>query len=374
MEVKIITRHAIANFGSILQSIATSSYFEAKGYNTQIIDYISKDEMPFRNTLNFLKNNKKWNSNIFKKIIYFVLKYPEQILLYHYYNGIRKKLLKLTRRYNSTKKLERANFGECILCAGSDQLWGPMPNGKLDYNYFLRFNSSLPKISFSSSIGRLSSSIDDVKDDLKAFSLITTREESAAKKINELIGDKAFSILDPTFMIGSEFWKKEISNYKRIVNEKYILVYKLHSNSDFDKYINSFSIKTGIKVVYVSPSLSTIMEKGKKYCLIHPYKFLSLIRDAEFVLTDSFHGTCFSLLFNKQFFSFLPKVTSTRIKELLKCVGLEFRIINNDNYDEKSYIDYIDVDKKLNNLINKYDELYVNELQNNCNKYFDLNN
>ena len=118
--------------------------------------------------------------------------------------------------------------------------------------------------------------------------------------------------------------------------KKYILVYQLHDNKSFDKYAKEFSKKTGLKLLRISPSIYHITRSGKLIYLPNQYEFLSLFQNAEYVLTDSFHATVFSIIFNRKFVDILPGKTSARITSILKLTGLQDRILT--KYDDFSFI------------------------------------
>lgn len=110
----------------------------------------------------------------------------------------------------------------------------------------------------------------------------------------------------------------------------------MHDNKSFDKYAKEFSKKTGLKLLRISPSIYHITRSGKLIYLPNQYEFLSLFQNAEYVLTDSFHATVFSIIFNRKFVDILPGKTSTRIISILKLTGLQDRILT--KYDDFSFV------------------------------------
>lgn len=365
MKIYVITRHSIINHGSILQAYATQKFFENLGYKCEIIDYVNSFEK-FPNYVKSLLNiNEKWNKDFIHRLIYKLVKYPSYYKGYFKFKKYRKKLLTLTNEMNSIEDLNRLDFKDSILCSGSDQLWGPLSNGSFDDAYFLNFGEKTPKFAYSSSIGRKVEFDDRIKGYLSAFNFITTREKTSTNYIKSFYSKEIATIYDPTLMLKNEFWEDFISNYK--LNGEYILVYKIHDNPSFDLFIKKFSKEKKLKIRRIINSYEELLLRGKSEFLVSPHSFLTLIKNAKYILTDSFHCTQFSIIFNKKFLVFSPGVTNVRINDFLSDLNLQYRII--DNHDSDSTI----IDEQINyNLINKKindnREIYTKYIYQNLNK------
>lgn len=362
MKINVITRHSIVNYGSYFQTIATQNFFEENGYECNIIDYISKDETILGN----IKVNSRKRKGI-KKILYPLLKFPDEFLKTKKFYKFTRKNMNLTKRFSSHKDLKGYTFSD-LLCSGSDQLWGYMPNGKIDDAYLLNFKKEQNKcISFASSFGRTDFKEEEwnhIGNELKKYSVISLREAALVNKINHDYSLKSFSILDPTLMVKPEFWFGQCSKVKRVIKNKYILVYQLRSNSNMDNYIELVSHKLNLKVIRISTQVYDIFKKNT-LVLKKPEIVLSIFKDADLVITDSFHATILSIIFNKQFIDVLPPNTSLRIVDLLNTLNLNGQIIKSyDDFDMlNNKIEYELVNDKLEKLRIKYKNEYLKQLE-----------
>ena len=352
MKVDVITRHSVANYGSILQSYATQKAIEKLNHKCEIIDYTRLDEQGKNKAKTLCKKSKMWNKNFLTRFLYYVIQTPNYLFSYNKFKKFRSKLLNQTAtEYSSVEQLKNNLPDADVFCAGSDQIWGTIGNQPCDSAYFLDF---VPKnfkcISYASSIGRdkISPEIEkNIKEFLPRFSSILVREKSAVNIIKNEGIDNVELVLDPTLLLSREEWNtlcKGISHKK-----KYVLVYQLHENKKLQKYAKRFAKKVGLPLVRICPTAQNLARGGKLVFLPTPQEFISYFRDAEYVVTDSFHGTVFSIIFNRKFIDILPDITSTRITNILSLLKLENRILN--SYDDFSLVDK-DIDYiKVNNIL-----------------------
>lgn len=336
MKVGIITRHAIANYGSILQSYATQRVFEKLGVEAEIIDYVREEERSEKLVETYMKNSRIWNRNIITRLIYKCIQTPNLKRMETEFKKNREKYLKITnKRYTDFKEdIPTAD----IYCTGSDQVWGQIGNEKFDKNYFLDFVPKGKKcISYAASFGKANIS-DELKDRLpklmEKYSTVLVRENTAVD-ILESCNIKSSLVLDPTLLLCKEEWEKLCKDkYKK--DKEYILVYQLHHNKYFDKYLKKLKKSTGLEIYRVSPSYYFKYKIGKFVYLPSLEQFITLFSNAKYVVTDSFHGTVFSIIFNKPMIDILPSQTGTRIESLLTLFGIEERIVK--DYDDLNII------------------------------------
>ena len=147
MDIKVITRHAPSNYGSLLQSIATITTLERLGHKCEIIDYIRDDEHGLSAVKTNLNNKQRWSGNSLKKLAYIVLRYPEEKKAELNFREMRRKYLKLTQLCRTHDDLKRLDAD--IFMTGSDQVWGPTLNGHYDEAYFLSFVKDKRKIAYA---------------------------------------------------------------------------------------------------------------------------------------------------------------------------------------------------------------------------------
>ncbi len=328
MKVLVITRHAVANYGSLLQAIATQRVLEDMGHNCLIVDYIRADESILKIEPSLLKGKQNWNSSTIKRLLYLALRQPESIAAGLSFANERNRYLNLTRRYTSFEELCTDLPPADIYMTGSDQVWGPMVLDDCDRAYLLSFApDNSKKIAYAASFGREVSSEEAEKvfcAELAEYSWLGVREDSAVKRIADW-GYESTQVLDPTLLLDRREWDSFTSS-KSIGD--YVLVYQIHNNKLVDDCACDVSKRLGTKLVRVSPVLHQITRPGKFKYLPKVDEFLSLIKKAKCVVTDSFHGTVFSLLFNVPFVEILPaNGTSERNESLLRMTGLSHRAV-----------------------------------------------
>lgn len=270
------------------------------------------------------------------------------------------KMFHFSKSYNTMKQIcEQGDYTDVLV--GSDQLWLPV-NIVADY-YTLNFvPENVNKISFATSFG-VSEIPEKYKEQyrnfLKRIDNLSVREDKGVKLVKELTGREATLVCDPTLLFDKEEWM-EIQKEEPIIKEKYIFCYFLGKTIEYRKFAERLKEKTGYKIVSLN-HLDEYVKYSDKFADeapfdIGPSEFLNLIRNAEFVCTDSFHGTVFSLINHKKFFVFRrypnqSKVsTNSRLDSLLKIVNLSDRMLEGEESVEKlieKEIDYEVVDEKL---------------------------
>lgn len=344
MKIDIITRHSVPNYGSILQSYATQKAIENLGHESEIIDYTRYEER-YQNLANTLMKGKKWEKNFLLKFIYRAIQTPNYAKMYKTFSKYRKGFLKETEQeYGSIKELVENPPKADIYCSGSDQIWGKIGTADYDEAYFLEFAKGKKCISYAASFGKteLNKELDkNLNRLMEKYSKILVREESAKKLLQNKNIKNVEQVLDPTFLLSTEEWK-ELAKKGKSSKQKYILIYQLHDNKEFNKYAKEFAKKKKMKLLRISPSLYHCARSGKLVYLPTQYDFLAYFANAEYILTDSFHATVFSIIFNKKFIDVLPSnKTGTRIESILKVFNIKNRIL-------KQYDDFESIDESIN--------------------------
>lgn len=330
MDIKVITRHAPSNYGSLLQAIATQTILERLGYRCEIIDYVRSDEQGFRGVITALNGKKKWKDNFFKKLFYIGLRYPDEKIAEVKFRKMRSGYLNLTERCSTLDGLSKLDAD--IFMTGSDQVWGLTLNGCYDEAYFLTFVKDRPKVAYAASFGRTDfapSFICDYRRMLSSYSAISVREDSAVDMLKEWDIACAGQVLDPTLMLTADDWGRYSANTAG-ENKKYVLVYQIHNDRRLGCYAKRFANHVGLPLVRVSPSLHQISREGKLKLLPGLAQFLSYIKNCTYLITDSFHGTAFALNFGRLFMEILPNnKTDSRNMSILNLTGLTNRIVTN---------------------------------------------
>lgn len=342
-KIGVITFHDYDNYGAILQSYALQECIKRFGAEPEIIDYNCKYiSNPFQ--LKRLKNNGFFNyiygaignicyiprrrkCNLFRKN----MRYSEPVN--------RETVHKLDGKYD-------------VYIAGSDQIWDYHLTD-FDKTYFLDFVTKGKKCSYAASIGEHLPAQEyqkEYSDLLNGFDQIFVRENYGAQVVEELIDKKVECTCDPTLLLSGDEWEKVITADAR--KEDYILVYQLGVNPSFVNFVKRLKKKTGLPVVYIPFPLVGAL-KCKFQLTIGPDEWLNLFRGAKYVVTDSFHGAVFSLLFHKEFFVRVDgHHVNKRVQELLTRLDITERIISDDLTDEMltQKVDYDVVDDKLQSI------------------------
>jgi len=353
MKVSIITRHSIPNYGSLLQSYATQKTFEKLGFDAEILNYIRYDERGKQSIWTNCHIGKNGLVNKIKRMIYFALQYPNWRTGLKAFENFQKQYLRLSNTtYGSIDELKDNLPNADIYVTGSDQVWGVIGQSEYDPAYFLKFvPEDKRQIAFSASFGKTALTkelTDGLEELLKNYSSILVREKSAVDIIEQYTNKTAKHILDPTLMLDKNEWGS-LCEKTGLEGTDYIFVYQLHHNKEMEKYITRVQVETGLPVYRAHPSFFYALKPGNFIHLPTPGQFLSYIKNAKYIITDSFHGTVFSLIFNKQFVDILPELTGTRIISMMDLLGLKNRILTdlNDFSWLDQTIEYSEVNQKI---------------------------
>lgn len=350
-KIGLMTWFSYDNFGSLLQCRATMETVKKLGYDIELVNYLPKDAYSKQKDYSTLI--KEYSKKIIKK--FFVKNKKLNI------NNMRlfRDNLKKSKITNTKSELFLLNNVYDAFICGSDQIWAPTC---YDENYFLSFvKEDYKKIADAPSIGLPVIENEFVKENMKTliskFTHLSTREEQGAKIIENLTRKKAKVVLDPTLLLTKEEWKQDMVDIKY---SNYVLTYFLGDNNKY--YIESQKIAKNLgKRLLVIPTKSKYL--SKKECLLDdlgPKEFISLIDRADLVLTDSFHGTIFSINFHRPLIVFKRFTDNnlsqnSRIYNILEKLDLK-KLIFDDNsgsiIDFNKSIDYNLIDKKLNILRN----------------------
>lgn len=350
MKAAVITRHGISNYGSLLQAMATQQVIEDLGHTCEIIDYIRNDESYMQHEKTLLKRKPEWNANPIKRMMYLAVRQPAGIAAGKYFEKAQKKYLNLSKRYTTWEQLDRDRPKADVYITGSDQVWGPVENGSYDSSYCLSFTEeSDRRIAYAASFGHtdMTPELENYyKKWLSRYESIAVREDSAVEILRNM-GIQAVQVLDPTLLLDAAYW----SRYTQpIREEKYLLIYQLHNDRRLDEYAEKAAAATKLPLIRISASLHQISRKGKFVWLPETGQFLSYIKNAECLITDSFHGTAFAINFHTPFVEVLPdNNTGTRNMSILKMTGLTDRILTsgNDTALAERKIDYTEADRIL---------------------------
>lgn len=324
MKIKTITCHDVYNVGASLQAYALAQYLNSLGHETKIIDYKPGYLIHYKLT--------GVGSPIYDKPIlreaYQLAKLPGRIKARFSrrkkeFDSFTKTFLPLTNmRFASNEELKNNPPEADIYIAGSDQIWNTVfPNGK-DPAFYLDF---VPKgkirVSYAASFATT-----DIEENLKPqigewlsnIDFISVREKPGTDIVKSLVPQRdAVTVLDPVFLLNGTEWAKIEKNLS--LSDPYILVYDFDCNPVIEDFAKKTAKEKGVKIYSVLPS------KYADRCFSSegPQGFLYLVRHAQYVVSNSFHATAFSLIFGKPFTVFdRVENINTRMRDLLESVGL----------------------------------------------------
>ncbi|SHK30009.1 Polysaccharide pyruvyl transferase [Fibrobacter sp. UWH5] len=293
MKIAIVTQPLFQNYGGILQNYALQKVLKQLGHQPETIDQpplIAPLWMFFlswiKTILLFFIPGKKRN---FAKI-------PSTKRLPYFESFILKYLNTSNPSKHFSKRLIRDNHFEAIV-VGSDQVWRPKYNHSIE-NMFLKFTGrhSIKRIAYAASFGVKKWEFTKIQTLrcsklVKLFDAISVREKSGIDLCNKHLGVHADLVLDPTLLLDKNDYLNLCSNIS-VKSESYIAAYILDLNDEIKKLCEDVATEKKIPIKYFSA------EKNAKYSL---QEWLALFRDASYVVTDSFHGTIFSIIFEKKF-------------------------------------------------------------------------
>lgn len=362
MKIGVVTNLDRQNYGSVLQAYALQSVLKSMSVESFVLEkkVIINNSLTARikRFFSISKNNyslkNKWEIKKAKKL--YVIK--------------RKKISEFCNRYidisictDNQQIIEKANSCQLIL-AGSDQIWSPA-SGLLSDFYLLNFGekAKYAKASYSASVGVSEISEDEknlFKKNLADFDTISLREKTGLELLKDCTDNTLRTDLDPSLLYDGKYWSEFVNNYAN--TEPYIFVYMLRIEPVTFEAAKKLSEKTGLKIKVCSNhivkgnNIENITDAGIE-------DFLSLIYNAEYMITNSFHGTAFAVQFHKKFLSLAVTNTGSRVRDFLEDIDLSDRTLATlqDISKIDREINWNDVDKILDEK-RKQSHKYLQEL------------
>lgn len=350
--VGIITFHRAINYGALFQAYSLVKALESIGCDCEIIDYQSQcidknyQEMHLRNC----KNIKE------------VLRFPFVAKAFNEkrtnFREFVKKNLQLSQPCLKHEDLEEVVKDLDILISGSDQVWNYNITD-FDEAYVLGFDTgNLKKNSYAASFGvsKLSEKHEGYYQRfLQLYDHISVRERQGKEIVKKLLGKDVEVHLDPTFLLSREEWKQVANENNRTKN--YILIYSFGLPQTLRKFSEYLSRNTGLPIIYLPVSSYSLRDriKAEYRTTASPSEYLGLFLNASYVITNSFHGTAFSIIFNKPFFLEKKPASpdNSRFDNIMDTFSLREReIINGSNSNPDKEIDF----KEVNSILEKEKE------------------
>lgn len=363
-KIGIITILNVNNYGAELQAFALNFTLRKLGYDNEIINYLYFKHPDYKKEkasnpivkISFITNLKgivlKWIDT------FNTLTNPKNAKIRKArFDAFHSLNTNISKPYNSFSALYNAKMDYDTFIVGSDQVWNPNTRTSIK-PYFLTFApKDKNRISYASSfgVGNLDSNFYPIyKECFEHIDHISCREKAGLEIIKAVTGKVGTHVVDPTLLMSKKEWKSVMIPYN--AKEPYILMYILTHSPYITELALEIQKKTGFKIIRVCFN-SINIEKNKDILNIvdaGPAEFLGLFASASFVITNSFHGSIFSLIFEKEFFTITPlnKSNNSRQQGLLEMVSLENRIIKEGSDISKISLDTIDY-TIINNIIEK---------------------
>lgn len=335
MKIGILTFHRAHNYGAVLQAFALYKTLEKLGNNVEIVDYTP---------VSILRSHDIWGTSHFKKkklkgkikyLVFLLFHLDVKIKRYSVFSNFINNRLPLSSKTDLTK--------DCydVLFFGSDQIWNPYITQGFDSIYLgniLKDGKKLVSYAASAETAIDSESANLAYNNIVSnFDWISVREIGLQKYIQKFTNKIIFKVLDPVFLLSKEEWSRLALCNKQYA--PYLLIYQVRTDDRIYKMAQDLAQREGVGIVEITSK----MMKRKKGRLqdISPFEFIGYIKNARYILTTSFHGTAFSIIFQKEFYTVLfGGEGDLRSLELLNSFGLMRQTVDIGDEIKTNVVDY----------------------------------
>lgn len=317
-----ITCHRPLNYGAVLQAYALNTKLKSLGVDAKVIDY-------------YPSYYEASNKSLPVRILRQVFRLPDWIVGKKSFGKfIADNLPMSPKTYKNIDELNKDVPVADVYFAGSDQIWNchELENGK-DDAFFLTFApKEAKKIAYAASLAMPKIPEDQVeryKRLIGDFDAVAIREKDGLELVKGIGIDKAVNVLDPVYLLESTEWDKIAGKDSFTPKEKYVLIYAFNRQKHIFEYARKLAKKLGVKVYTINTNIEDyFLDTDKYFYNASPNTFVNLVKNAEAVVTNSFHGLSFSVIYNKQFHLFTRKSSgNSRMLNLLSDFNLSGRIV-----------------------------------------------
>lgn len=369
MKINTITCHRVYNHGAALQAWALATFLKQQGHEVNIIDY-----RPYylRGHFQWSVNNPRFDKPIIKWL-YLLAKYPgwrKSLARKAAFDAFDNKFIAplVTKYcYLSSEELKQNPPDADVYIAGSDQIWNTMFKNGTDPSFYLDFGSERTKrLSYAASFTtqKLRNGTEDfVKSKISYLDGISVRESSGVKLLKSM-GYNSVMVCDPVFLIDSNTWISKVATNDG-EGERYVVVYDFECSIEVQKIAERVAKLKGLKIYSIGPY--ALKYTSHNYINYGPDTFVALIKNATCVISNSFHATAFSLIFNRDMFVVKrADGLNVRMQDLLTRYGMADRLVDSNTSVDvlMSCIDYDKVNKILIKEIKDSKEWLVKNLTN----------
>ena len=329
----ILTYHTGFNYGASLQAYALQKVIKRMGYPCETIHFETERFVASREMFSRKPRRLKEFIKIVTRLPYYLpLKKREKL-----FESFTENCLDISPLYRTEQEvIDHAGDYECIVC-GSDQIWNLSQNDAPAANllFFLNFPKKQRRISYAASFGKWVKEAHKRENEflpwLKEFDYISVREDSGVEYLKSQ-GIDCVLTLDPTVLLDKEDY--DIICAERQIKEAYVLLFSWLCGDEVVKAAKKVAAELQLPLFSLTPPPRTMCSGIKRKLDVGPMEFLSLIKYADFIVTDSFHGTAFSMTFEKPYVSIVSDGhADTRMKSLLHQLGLEDHLVDSKKID-----------------------------------------
>ncbi|WP_125722337.1 polysaccharide pyruvyl transferase family protein [Flavobacterium ustbae] len=372
MKVGILTYQRAHNYGALLQAYALQSYVRSQGHEVNMIDYWPEYHAQDYKLIPYFKSISSLGK--IKSIVILMIGLRRILQRAYGYKKFMKQNFNLSSKvaYPTESSMKDINYD--LVIYGSDQIWRrsnyPLFKGFSDVFFgFYPINAS-KKITYAASMGIIN--VDDqdkiyLAKMLKNFDAISVREEELKELVEEVIEEKVSLVLDPVFLLTKKQWLS-LNNSSELPKkkEKYIFFYQLTPSEEAIEFVDKLSAHYGYKIIEVRGRVEPLLFEKRYYQTANPNDFIDLIANAEIVVSTSFHGVAFSLIFEKEFYALGMGKNSGRVQTLLDNLNISERLLSHTNLpNTNDKINYEVVSLNLQRL-KLHSENYILTNLNNC--------
>ena len=348
----ILTFHIAHNYGAMLQAYALPTVVKKLGYDCEVIDY----RFPYIDSwsrIEYLKDLLKKYGYIIGGAVYLkrrITGYYSRNNMHIRFDEFERNIIPHSKRIYRSKE-ELNNMPYDIILFGSDQIWNSALTNGIAEEYIGGFQClpNTKKIAYAASCGTSDFQDESRKvygDLLRGFSAIGVREESFRETLISR-GYDAECVLDPTLLLSAEEWKRIIPKEKKRDMRKYLLLYAFEEDEKIYDLTREYAKKHGLDIIVIAYGKKKEMYGMTVLTNCGPLDFLSLFENAEHIITTSFHGTVFSIVFHKHFHCIPHPKYRERTDSLLKTVGLEEHNVEELTELKDKAVDWDKVDQLL---------------------------
>ena len=334
MKIGLITFHRAENYGAALQSAASIIFINNHKRICELIDFYPNNvSKPSRGVI-------KCYLRKLRDSYYVLLRKPQFIKKKRFLDFYKEYYIVSDTKYYGDDEIRLNPPNYDVLISGSDQILNTTLTG-CSKSYYLSFSDGQNKISYASSFGRTNLSDDEktlIQAELPKFSAISVREKNGVSIIGDLIGVQPTVVLDPVFLLDKEEWSNIEKPLKHIYTD-YILVYTMENSIILEEIVNSLKKEYTLPVLVIRGGGTANRISGTDLQECGPSEFLDLIHHAALVVTNSFHGIAFSMIYRKKFIAISHSTRNDRIKSILELAQKEKQLVSEEYCIDKNVID-----------------------------------